>query len=56
MFRWLEQVGARVIHPVVKNEMNTGVAQCEISPLLSYEGEGLEHFANMEVRLPVYLA
>jgi hypothetical protein len=50
--RWLERAGAKITFP----NGGDGEVQCEISPLLSYAGEGLERFAGREIRLPCYLS
>ncbi len=46
--RWLTRAGATI-------KRNDNNELCEISPLLSYAGEGLEHFRGTEVTLPCYL-
>ena len=46
---WLKSVGAKIVSKSIANHV------CEISPLLSYEGEGLEKFKNVEISLPCYI-
>ncbi|KAJ1423193.1 nucleotide-diphospho-sugar transferase [Ochromonadaceae sp. CCMP2298] len=47
--RWLLVAGAKI-----NRDSGTGCV-CEISPLLSYSGEGLSSFRDTEVSLPCYL-
>lgn len=47
---WLKAAGAKVVMGEGGQE-----AVCDISPLLSYAGEGLEDFAGKEIKLPFVL-
>ena len=54
--RWLHAVGATVCEPSVEEqEQGNTYLVCEISPLLSYGGEGLDHFFGATVTPPCYL-
>ena len=53
--RWLEAAGAVVIDGEGEGEGEGELGCVEVSPLLSYEGEGLESFAGQTVRAPCYL-
>ena len=52
--RWLQAAGAEIITTTGATAEDT-LLQCEISPLLSYAGEGLSQYANEQIVLPVYL-
>jgi UDP-N-acetylglucosamine/UDP-N-acetylgalactosamine diphosphorylase len=58
--QWLEQVGAVVLAESEENEEEGAdhhlKKECEISSLLSYAGEGLEHLRGAKIALPCYLA
>lgn len=47
--RWLTAAGAHIVNP------ESGL-ECEVSPLVSYAGEGLEKFQRARLRLPLYLS
>ena len=49
--RWLLNQGVKI----EKEENDERNNQCEISPLLSYAGEGLEHLRGATLTLPCYL-
>lgn len=53
--RWLERAGAKIEVPE-GSTLGEGDCLCEVSPLLSNRGEGLEKFAGQTIRLPAYLS
>jgi UDP-N-acetylglucosamine/UDP-N-acetylgalactosamine diphosphorylase len=55
--RWLRAAGATVIAEDADADAGASSARalCEVSPLLSYAGEGLEKYAGKEIKLPAYL-
>jgi UDP-N-acetylglucosamine/UDP-N-acetylgalactosamine diphosphorylase len=62
--RWLEQAGAKVLSTDLSNHSNNlsfsmlplnSPYLCEISPIVSYGGEGLEQFNNKTLNLPVLM-
>jgi hypothetical protein len=48
--RWLTAAGASCIKSSVLNATD----ECEISPLLSYSGEGLSHLNGAKIPLPSF--
>ena len=50
--RWLLKAGAKLIDTNTENKKNEIY---EISSLLSYEGEGLDHYNGIDISSPVYL-
>lgn len=63
-FEWLEAAGARIVDSagqvVNREQFNCGAQLdkgllCEVSPLLSYQGENLERYRGTEIVLPCYL-
>ncbi|UJR14032.1 hypothetical protein I4U23_001031 [Adineta vaga] len=52
--RWLQQAGAQLPSDIEKH-IETGGKMCEISPLVSYAGEDLEHFKGQKLDLPIFL-
>jgi UDP-N-acetylglucosamine/UDP-N-acetylgalactosamine diphosphorylase len=50
--RWLLKAGANIINT---STVNTKDDIYEISPLLSYDGEGLDKFNGINISSPVYL-
>jgi UDP-N-acetylglucosamine/UDP-N-acetylgalactosamine diphosphorylase len=55
--RWLQAAGAQLSSTDFTYTMlpTNSELQCEISPLLSYAGEGLESYRGKEVNLPAHL-
>jgi UDP-N-acetylglucosamine/UDP-N-acetylgalactosamine diphosphorylase len=49
--KWLKDAGANVV-----SDNSESLHQCEISPLLSYGGEGLSQFSGQTIVLPTYLS
>ena len=47
--RWAEQAGA------ILPDLGKENCYCEISPNISYDGEGLEFLANQRIEFPFYL-
>ena len=58
--RWITESGGTLTIPNISKDddncsENYNLYCCEISPLLSYEGEGLETFNGLNIQLPCYL-
>ena len=49
--KWLQAAGAKLVTSAESNNENL----CELSPLVSYDGEGLEKYKNQTINLPCYL-
>ena len=53
--RWLTAVGAEIVKPPKTDFEMDFCTDCEISPLVSYAGEGLTLFKGLRMPLPLYL-